>query len=295
MRHLIFLVLLSACNIVKLTADSTSSVLEVASPSLNMESDVQLAREAIPGQLKTVEGFLLASPENPKLLTLVARGYCEYGFGFLEGDMEVLELLGKTDDLAALTERTTRLYLRCMNYGLKLLGPRWDTALQGELDAFEAQVKSAKPKDVPGLFYTALGLASAININRDNVDFLAYLAKAKLMFERVVALDETYANAMAHIALGKLHSAQGVAVGGQPEEGRKHYERAFELSGSRFLMARVLLARTYGVITGNRDFFHKTLSEVLATSPAIWPEQRLANELAHVRARLYLEHEREWF
>jgi hypothetical protein len=34
---------------------------------------------------------------------------------------------------------------------------------------------------------------------------------------------------------------------------------------------------------------------VLQTDPAIWPEQRLANEIAHRKARRYLRMEKELF
>ena len=60
-------------------------------------------------------------------------------------------------------------------------------------------------------------------------------------------------------------------------------------------MPKVLFAFNYGVVTGNQKFFHDTLVEVLTTSPAVWPEERLANEIAHIRARRYLKHEKEWF
>jgi hypothetical protein len=35
--------------------------------------------------------------------------------------------------------------------------------------------------------------------------------------------------------------------------------------------------------------------KVLETPPSIWPEQRLANEIAHRRARRYLKQEKELF
>jgi hypothetical protein len=56
-----------------------------------------------------------------------------------------------------------------------------------------------------------------------------------------------------------------------------------------------MFAYYWGVATGNRQFFHDTLVEVLSTPPSIWPDQRLANELAHLRARRYLAHEKELF
>lgn len=287
--------MVAGCNLTKLTADSTADVLKVAAPAFNMESDVQLAREAAPGQLKTVEGFWLASPGNPTYLKLLAQGYCEYTFGFIESDIEELEFAGRSEEAAPLVRRATSLYLRCMNYGLKLLGKDWEKAIEGDLAEFEKKVKRAGRSKVTGMFWTALGLASAINLNRDDIGLVAYLPKAKAMFERIVELDEKFYNGGAHMALGMLFTAQGAAVGGNPELGKRHFERAIELTGGKYLMPKVLYGMNYGTITQNREFFHKTLVEVLNTSPAIWPEQRLANELAHIRARRYLAHEKEWF
>ncbi len=286
---------LTACNLVKFTADTTADVLEVAAPGLNQESDPQFAREAAPGQLKTVEGFYLASPGNRKILRILAQGYCEYSFGFLQDDIETLEMANHPDPAAPISKRATGLYLRCMNYGLKLLGSSWDEALRGDLNAFEKKVNGADGDDVEGLFFVALGLASAINLNRDNIDMVAYLPKARMLFERVAKLNDKFYNGGAHLALGMLMTSQGDAIGGNSQEGKKHFERAIEITGGKFLMPKVLFALNYGVVTGNQKFFHDTLVEVLNTSPAVWPEQRLANELAHIRARRYLSHEKEWF
>jgi hypothetical protein len=48
-------------------------------------------------------------------------------------------------------------------------------------------------------------------------------------------------------------------------------------------------------MTNDQAFFHDQLKQVLETPPSVWPEQRLANEVAHRRARRYLSHEKEWF
>jgi len=285
----------TGCNMVKLTANTTADVLEVAAPGLQQESDPQLAREAAPGQLKTVEGFYMASPGNRKIIKILAKGYCEYAFGFLQDDIETLEMANKPDEAVPIAKRATGLFLRCMNYGLKLLGSSWDEALRGDLAAWEKKVNGAGSDEVTGMFFTALGLASAINLNRDNIDMVAYLPKARLLFERVLKLDEKYYNGGAHMAMGMLLTSQGDAIGGNSVEGKKHFERAIEITGGKYLMPKVLFALNYGVVTGNQKFFHDTLVEVLNTSPAVWPEQRLANELAHIRARRYLSHEKEWF
>jgi hypothetical protein len=285
----------AACNMTAFTANQTSKVIKAASPSFQQEPDVDLARAAAPGQLKTVEGFHLASPENDVFIKILAQGYCEYAFGFLE--WEVLQARAKGDADAELhyTKRATGLYLRCVNYGLKLLGKSWERALYGETAAWEAKVKSADKDDVPGMFWTGLGLASAINLNRDDIEMVAYLPKAKLLFERVVALEPTYHNGGAHMALGMLYSAQSTALGGDPARGKAEFEKAIAVTGGKFLIPKVLMARAYGGVTNDREFFHKTLVQVLETSPAVFPEQRLANELAHLRAKFFLSQEKELF
>lgn len=287
---------LAGCNMVKIATNQTADVLAVAAPSMAMESDVDLAREAAPGQLKTVEGFWLASPENRKLLRLLAQGYCEYAFGFLDADLEALTMAGRDDDQTAkLRARATGLYQRCMRYGLKLLDRSWEQALAGELPAFRAKVARAGKSNVEGMFFTALGLASSININRDNLELVASLPRVKIMFERIVQLDEKFYNAGAHMALGMLYSAQGAAIGGNPAKGLEHFDRAIALTGGKFLMPKVLKAHTYAVTTSDRKLFHDSLVEVTQAAPDIWPEQRLANELAKLRATRYLAHEDELF
>ncbi len=287
---------LAACNMVKMTTDQTAKVLAVAAPSMAMESDVDFAREAAPGQLKTVEGFLLASPENRTLIRLLAQGYCEYAFGFLDSDLEALTMAGRDDEQTTkLRVRTTGLYQRCMSYGLKLLGGSWEKAMQGELAAFRTKVADAGKGSVAGLFFTALGLASAININRDNLELVAQLPRAKMMLERVVQLDEKFYNGGAHMALGMLYSAQGAAIGGNPTKGLEHFDRAIALTSGKFLMPKVLKAQTYAVTTNDQKLFHDSLVEVTQAPPDLWPQQRLANELAKQRATRYLAHETDLF
>lgn len=287
--------LLPGCDTRRLTVENAARVLTVAAPALQMESDVELARAAIPGQLKTVEGLWLNLPEHRGLTALLARGFCDYAFGIVEDEAEAAEQHGDFDGAARLANRATSLYLRCMNYGLKLLGPDWEKDLYGTLDAFEARVRTAGRHDVPGMFYTARGLAGAISLSRDDIELVAYLSRARVLFERVVELDEAFAHGQAHLALGAMHSVQGSAGGGDPARARWHFERAIALSGGRLLLAKVMMARYYARAVGDAALCRQLLVEVLRTSPAVFPEMRLANELAHLRARRYLEQSAEWF
>jgi hypothetical protein len=128
----------------------------------------------------------------------------------------------------------------------------------------------------------------------------------KAMFERIVVIDKGYRPddcnascvvhlALPHIALGMLNSAASKEFGGNPAVATAEFQEALRITGDKMMLARVLLAYRVGVMTGNRKMFHDELAKVLNTDPAIWPEQRLANEVAQRRARRYLSHEKELF
>ena len=292
--------LLSACDLGKVTVNTTSKVLWRAQPSLENEADYDLAARAIPGTLKTIEGFWYVDKDNPRLTEILAKGYCQYGTGFAEDEWELASLARDLDKADYLSARATKFFVRCTNYALKLLGDKWQKNIFAELEVIEGMLKNFKGNR-NALMWAAIGIASTINRNKDNIALVSQVPTVRAMLEKVVEIDDKKGHknlalrALPHIALGMLHSAQAKALGGQPEKAKEHFTRAFEISEKRYLLARVLMARRYAVMTQDVELFRKTLVEVLQTSPSIWPDQRLANEIAHRRARRYLKHEKEWF
>jgi hypothetical protein len=282
----------------RFNANMTSGMFKEASHSLDMEADVELAREAAPGLIKTIDGMAVVSPENRTLLELSAQAYCSYAFGFLEDDLE--RVPDGDPRFEPLRARTTALYRRCQDYGERLLhlsNENFPGVLQKDTATLEAAVKRLDDADddVPGLFWTGLGLASQINLNRDNLDLVGDLPKAAILMRRVIDLNPRYYNAGAHIALGNLHAAQGKAVGGDPARARQHYDQAIALTEGKFLLARVMLARVFAVNVQDKALYVKTLQDVLATPADIWPAQRLANEIARGKAARYLKQADELF
>src|SRR5690606_22279891 len=270
-------------------------------PAMKQESDYEMAARAIPASLKTVEAFHMVDPENPRLIKILAEGYCQYATGFIEDEWEQALLDRNFDMVDYHSRRATRAFLRCMNYGLRMLGGDWKKALHGELEAFKAKVAAAGKGSRDGMLWVAIGLAGAINQNKDDIALVSQLPKARALVERLAELDEGDASrdpalrALPHIALASMAVALSPAMGGKPELGQKHFQRAMEITQNKFLLAKVYYARRYAVAVQDRELFRKALVEVLQTDPAIWPDQRLANEIAHRRARRYLENEKEWF
>lgn len=290
-----------ACDLGKLTVNTTSKVLERAQPAIKQEADYELAAQAIPGTLKTVEGFWYVDKDNRRLTAILAEGYCQYATGFLEDAWELAGLERRLEDADALAARATKLFVRCMNYGLHLLGADWQERIFADLDTLKALLTKAESRDREGLLWTSIGLASSINLNKDNIALVAQLSTARMMLEKVIELDDKHGSrdmakrALPHLAMGLIYTAQAPALGGDPKRADGHFRRAMELTDNKFLLAQVYYARRYAVTMQDRELFRKTLIQVLSTPPSVWPEQRLANEIAHRRAQRYLKYEKEWF
>src|SRR5678815_2567412 len=94
--------LVSSCKgfIEKSAVETTSGVLFKAQGALKQESDYEHAARALPGALKTIEGFHYAYPEFWKLTAMLAEGYCQYGTGFTEDEWEDANLVRKDFDQA---------------------------------------------------------------------------------------------------------------------------------------------------------------------------------------------------
>ena len=102
--------------------------------------------------------------------------------------------------------------------------------------------------------------------------------------ERVVELDETHEHGSAHLYLGVMTTLLPPALGGKPEEGRRHFERAIFLSQGRDLMAKVEYARRYARLVFDRPLHDRLLNEALQ-APVSAPGLTLSNTLAQRAAR----------
>ncbi len=302
--------------IMKTTVKTTSKVLARAQPSLKMESDYEMAARAIPGALKTIEGFWVASPSNMILVDILTEGYCQYGTGFVEDELERAQIAKDREAEAYHSVRATKMFIRCMNYAFLRLGKRFQEDLFGEQEVIDKRLKAAGCGHRTPLMWAGVGLASAINRNKDRVEMIGNIGTAKAILKRVIELDgkcsarDKTLMALPHIALGMAYTGVGEALGGDPDAAKREFETAIQITEGKFLLAEVLMAKQIGFRMLSRDnngdgqdddkdrelartYYHDTLMKVLGTSPSIWPEQRLANEIAHRRARRYLSLEKE--
>ena len=282
------------------TTNLTAPVLEVAATeAFGYENDLQFVREAAPANLITLAGFLYNSPQSKHLLRSCAQGFPEYTFGFLEDDLESLPDDDKHEaQRKALSARATALYDRALGYSLRMIAledKHFEEGFKKDVASTEAAAKKLDKDSTAGLLFAGISLASAINLNRNDVGRVVDLPKAIAMIKRSYELDPKFHNSNAAMLLGVVYSSQGKAMGGNPELAKKYFDEAIANTGGKFLLIKVMFARFYAVVTQDRPLFESTLKEVLATPDDVLPEQRLANLIAKHRAQRYLAHAEEYF
>lgn len=300
---LVALVAASGCDLGRVTVGTTAKVLRRAQPALKMESDYDLAARAIPAALKTVEGFWVVDPDNENLIAILTEGYCQYGLAFVQDEWEQAVLAKDLDAVAAQNARATKIFTRCLNYALRTLGSRWQKEIFGTTAEVEALVASTGGGKRDALMWASVALGSIINHNLNNIDIIAQLSTVKRMLARVIELDAqnkpkdlAYA-ALPYVALGQVESASTQT--GDPKKAVEYFEKAIAITTVEgkelYLLPRTIMAYRVGRLTQDKALYHDNLAKVLSSDPAVWPAQRLANEVAHRRARRYLKLERETF
>lgn len=270
------LALLAGCSLRSIAVRSAAEILPRGIAAFYEEPDPALAREAMGSQLKLVEVLLKNDPGNPELLLAAAQGFGGYAFLFLEDEAP---------------DRAKRIYARGRDFGIRALGKvlpaRFDR--EPDLGKFSAMLGKVGKRDAGLLFWTAYAWGGWADLSRNDPQALADLPKVEAMMRRVEELSPGYFFGGPDLFFGAYYGSRPRILGGDPEKSRSHFERAVAASDGKFLMARVLYAQFYGVPSGDRELFRRSLEAALAGSPADLPEQRLANEVARIRARKLLE------
>jgi hypothetical protein len=279
----------TGCNARKMTVSMAAPVLLEGSIAMDGEADLQLAREAFPATLKTIESFLVSSPDNPDLLLLLARGYSSYAFGFIEADLERAQLDGTEEEVQRLTRRAVMHYLRGRDYALRLLGrPKLEKAvLDSDLDKLTRILARLDEEDVPALFWATYGWGSAANLAQGDVELMACLPSIERMIDRVIDLGPGYAAGLPLAFQGVYYASKPEIAGGDPEKARAFFEQAMEDHGDANLLIPYLYGRYVGTQTQDRAHFDEMMNKVLQADLRGHPELRLTNEVARERARFW--------
>jgi TRAP transporter T-component len=265
-------------------ASSTMRILEKSMVAASRQSDLQLAREALPGGIMQLEAFSLAYPDHRGFRVMHADALCQYAVAFVFDDWEDASLTGKTDAAAASAERLTGLLTSCVDANVAMLPAAWRDAHGRGLGAIEKLLPKLTRAEIPRVLWIAM--AGAVRIALAPAANFRSIGPVKAILARVAEVWPGYHDADAEILLGTLEAGMAAFLGGA--DGAARFEAARKLTGGVVLSVEVMFARGVAVARKDRALFTSTLERVIAADLGRWPDHRLANELAHKKARRYL-------
>jgi hypothetical protein len=274
------LTLLALTGCASFATSATSRLAHNLSGAILNQDDPETVEAGMPSYLLLVDSLIEDDPQNENLLLAGSKLYGAYAAAFIKEP-----------------ERAKRLARKARDYSDRALcahDARLCNLLERPYDDFAAAIAPLKAGDVPLLYASGTAWAGWIQANSSDWNAIANLAKVKAMMARVVELDETYNHGEAHLYLGVFATLLPPALGGKPEEGRVHFERAIALSAGRDLMAKVEYARRYARITYDRPLHDRLLREVLAAD-ATAPGLTLSNVLAKRQAKELLASAESYF
>ncbi len=263
-----------------MVTSATTSLANSLSSAILDQNDPKTVRDGAPAYLLLVDGLIRDDPNNVQLLIMGAKLYATYAGVFVDDP-----------------ERAARLMNRARDYGDRALCKRRREFCATEsqsYDQFVQQLQLLTPADNPALFTWAQASAGWIQTHSDDWSAIADLPKVEAAIRRVVELDEGFDEGSPFLFLGVLSTLRPAAVGGKPEEGRKQFEKAIDLSGGRNLMAKVMFAKHYARLVFDQKLHDQLLNQVLAADP-VASGYTLSNTIAQEEAKRLLASSSEYF
>lgn len=273
--------LASACSINQMMVRASLPMIEGGITALNMETDLELAENAIPTNIELLEGMIVIDPENITLHNYAAQAYYGLGYGFNEDQRP---------------ERASNFYRRGLKHGLAALSSNGlDNAFSIPLEQLENELKETEKDDVATLFWTASNWAKWIDMNRDSPEIIAQLPRPTALMQRVLELDETFYYGGAHMYFGVYYGGRSPMFGGDFDKAENHFDRAREITDGKLLVADLLQAQFLSRQKFDEEDFTNRLAKIIEAPDDLYPELALLNAICKKKAEILLGMKESWF
>lgn len=279
---IILLICFFSIGCVPLVLKLSPGLLSGFSESVFEECDTQFAKQAIPAQLKLLEGLLKNDPENKEILVSLAMGFCGYSLLFAESDDP---------------EYASRLYLRSRDYALKALGQHGIALLRTNTDRESVSeiLNRFGVKDLPALLWSTVSWNSWINLNLSDPLALSQFGISQACIKRLLEIEPEYFYGLPLILEGISHAARYPVLGGDIKTAKESFSRAIALTEGRFFLAQYYYARYYAYATQDKKMFIRLLKQVIDQNHVDMHDICLINSMIKVRAQELLEEADEIF
>ena len=269
---------ISGCS--SFVSGATQSLANQLQATISEHDDPELVKDAVPAYMLMVESLLRSDPENVDLLSAAANLYGAYSSVFV-------------NDL----QRQQRLSTRAYRYGKRAIC-EYDDEYCGieslHIEQLSTLLVEMDEDDVDVLFALGSSWAGWIRSHSHDFNAVADVPKIEVIMRRVVDLDEDFQYGNAHLYLGVLATLIPPTLGGKPEVGRMHFEKAMQLSNGENLMVHVTYAQQYARLLFDRELHDRLLTQVMQAN-AQAKGLTLTNWLAKEQAKQLLDSADDYF
>lgn len=264
---------LSACSVTRLPDNLSRAMMN--------QDDPEVVAAGAPAYLLMLDALILTYPENERFLLAGAQLYGAYSGVFAQDEEQAKSMADKAMAYAR------RALCEYDSDACELVDGPADDLLDGLKLHYDDE-------DIDMFYAYGAAWAGWIQANTSDWNAIAQVGKVKTLMSWVAAYDEGYDNATVQVYLGVLESQLPPSVGGKPEIGQAHFEKAIELSDGKHLMAKVLYAKQYARLMFEQELHDRLLQEVLDADPYA-ESLTLINRLAQREAAVLLAESAEYF
>ncbi len=275
---LALLVFISGCSYI--ISPLTSKMAQNLSSTILNSDDPQTVADGAPSYLLLVSSFLRDGSGNESLLRSAAVLHSAYAGVFVKD-----------------AKRASKMSMHALDYALRAVcvsNSGYCNLRKTTFDEFKNVLSTIGEYDVANWYALGTTWAGWIQKNSQDWNAVAELARVKIIFKKLLELSPDYKQGGVHLYTAVLSTLLPPALGGKPEIGRQHFERAIVLSKGKNLMAKVLYAEKYAKLVFNKKLHDKLLNEVLKANP-VAHDLTLMNTLAQSRAKELLAASDDYF
>lgn len=236
-----------------LMSSAASGLADNLSSAVLNQDDPETVRAGAPSYMLLLDSFLEGNPDDPDLLMAAATLYASYGAVFAEDEL-----------------RASRLTTRARNYAQKAMCETYKASCgwpDATYDQFVASLDRINARHAEHLYTYGFATLAYLRAHSDDWNSLAELPQVEALFNRYLEIAGDDVDSAVHTYMGILLTLRPSALGGKPEEARRHFEKAIELSDGRDLNAKVEFARCYARLLYDRELHDELLTEVLVADP----------------------------
>ncbi len=259
---------------------AATGVADGLSAAILDADDPVLVREAVPAYLLLMDAFVRNAPDDERALGAAAQLYAAYGVAFV----------ADAGRAPALTDRARE-------YGVRALCAADDRACaidDLEFEGFAARVDALDEDAAAALYAYSVASLAWVRTHSDDWSAIARLPKIEHALQVLLRMPGSANSGNVNTYLGILSTLRPESLGGNPDAGRRYFERSIEISQGRDLSAKLEYARSYARLVYDRELHDRLLNEVLA-APVRAEGLTLFNVLAQQQAQSLLDSADEYF